>query len=137
MARTPTPVTEPDCALLMLPSSSIAAVVVFRSTYTSAKSAPRDMGLGVTDGALPLLQATERLRTALRQRGFTLEERPFRPHLTFARVRPRGERSAKRALAAIAPGEFARWTTREACLMQSFLGKGGATHTVLRAFPFR
>ena len=41
------------------------------------------------------------------------------------------------ALAAIAPGEFARWTTREACLMQSVLGKGGATHTVLRAFPFR
>ena len=98
---------------------------------------PRVLWLGVTDGALPLLQATERLRTALRQRGFTLEERPFRPHLTFARVRPRGERSAKRALAAIAPGEFARWTTREACLMQSFLGKGGATHTVLRAFPFR
>src|SRR3989442_784904 len=159
MARTPTPVTEPDCALLMLPSSSIAAVVVFRSTYTSAKSAPREgapfevalsgagafpsparprvLWLGVTDGALPLLQAAERLRTALRQRGFTLEERPFRPHLTFARVRPRGERSAKRALAAIAPGEFARWTTREACLMQSVLGKGGATHTVLRAFPFR
>jgi len=98
---------------------------------------PRVLWLGVMDGAAPLIEAAERLRTALRQRGFTLEERPFRPHLTFGRVRPRGDRSAKRALAAIAPGEFARWTAREACLMQSVLGRGGATHTVLRAFPFR
>ena len=26
---------------------------------------------------------------------------------------------------------------REACLMQSVLGRGGATHSVLRTFPFR
>src|SRR5205807_9577361 len=98
---------------------------------------PRVLWLGVTDGALPLLQATERLRTALRQRGFTLEERSFRPHLTFARVRPRGERSAKRALAAIAPGEFARWPPREACLMHRAPGKAAATQPVLPASPLR
>jgi hypothetical protein len=32
MARTPTPVIEPTCALLILPSSSETAVVVARST---------------------------------------------------------------------------------------------------------
>ncbi len=98
---------------------------------------PRVLWLGVTAGAAELIAAAERLRTALQERRFAVDERKFRPHLTLGRVRPRGERSAKQALAAIAPAELARWTAREACLMQSVLGKGGATHTVLRTFPFR
>ena len=98
---------------------------------------PRVLWLGVSAGAAALMETAERLRAALRQHGFQLEERKFRPHLTFGRVRPRGERFAKRALAAVGPDEVARWTAREACLVQSVLGKGGARHTVLRAFPFR
>jgi len=97
---------------------------------------PRVLWLGVNAGAAELVAAAEGLRGALRKRGFELEDRPFRPHLTFGRVRPRGERLAKRALAAIAPGEFARWPAGEALLMRSVLGRGGATHTVERAFPF-
>src|SRR5262249_53342316 len=96
---------------------------------------PRVLWLGVSAGAQEMMDAAERLRTALRQRGFQIEERKFRPHLTFGRVRPRGERFAMRALAAIGPEELTRWTAKEACLVQSVLGKGGATHTVLRAFP--
>src|ERR1700682_4732316 len=96
----------------------------------------RGVGAGVS-GAAGLREAAERLRSALRQSGFGIEDRKFRPHLTFGRVRPRGERFAKRELAAVAPGEFARWTAREASLLQSVLGKGGASHTVLRTFPFK
>jgi 2'-5' RNA ligase len=98
---------------------------------------PRVLWLGVTEGAAQLVVAAERLRRALQAAGFALEERPFRPHLTVGRVRPRGEKSARLALAAIAPGELARCSAREACLMQSVLGKDGATHTVLRTFEFR
>lgn len=98
---------------------------------------PRVLWLGVTFGSSPLVVAAERLRRGLSAAGFEVEERKFRPHLTIGRVRPRGERSAKSALAAIAPGELARFVVREACLMQSVLGKGGATHTVVRSFPFR
>jgi 2'-5' RNA ligase len=96
---------------------------------------PRVLWLGVSAGASELMSMAERLRAELRSRGFAIEERMFRPHLTLGRVRPRGERGAKRALAALPPAEFARWTAHEACLMQSMLGRGGATHTVLRSFP--
>ena len=71
MARTPTPVTEPDCALLMLPSSSIAAVLVFRSTYTSANSAPRDMAAESSRSTSGSGRSGERV-DALRLRGMGL-----------------------------------------------------------------
>lgn len=100
-------------------------------------SRPRVLWLGVTEGAAQLVVAADQLRRALRTGGFALEERPFRPHLTVGRVRPRGEKWARLALAAIAPGELARCTVREACLMQSVLGKGGATHTAIETFGFR
>ena len=99
---------------------------------------PRVIWLGVTGGAAELIAAAERLQKALRERGFALEERKFRPHLTLGRVRPQGERGAKRAMAVIPSGELARCSARGACLMQSVLGgRSGATHTVVRAFPFR
>jgi RNA 2',3'-cyclic 3'-phosphodiesterase len=98
---------------------------------------PRVLWLGVSAGAAELIAVAERLCAALRERRFALEKRKFRPHLTFGRVRPRGERSARRALATFAPRELVRWTAREACLMQSVLGRGGATHSVLHTFPFQ
>jgi 2'-5' RNA ligase len=98
---------------------------------------PRVLWLGVSAGAAELMETAERLRAALRRRGFAIEQRKFRPHLTFGRVRPRGERLAKSGLAVVAPGEFARWTAREASLVQSVLGRGGATHTAVRTFPFK
>jgi len=98
---------------------------------------PRVLWIGVTQGGQEMVAAADRLRSALQQRGFALEDRKFRPHLTLGRVRPQGDRGAKQALATIPPGELARCTAHEACLMQSVLGKGGATHTVLRSFAFR
>src|SRR5512140_1881915 len=98
---------------------------------------PRVLWLGVIEGAAQLVVAAERLRRALQSGGFILEERPFRPHLTVGRVRPRGEKWARLGLAAIPPGELARCTVRVACLMQSVLGKGGATHTAIETFGFR
>jgi RNA 2',3'-cyclic 3'-phosphodiesterase len=98
---------------------------------------PRVLWLGVTEGAAQLIVAAQRLRRALQSGGLAVEERPFRPHLTVGRVRPRGEKGARLALSAIAPGELARCMVREACLMQSVLGKGGATHTPIETFGFR
>ena len=109
---------------------ALAGVGAFPNT-----ARPRVLWLGVSSGAAELISLAERLQVELRSRGFSLDDRHFRPHLTVGRVRPRGERGAKHALAALPPAEFARWTAHEACLMQSVLGRGGATHTILRSFP--
>jgi 2'-5' RNA ligase len=93
---------------------------------------PRVLWLGVTEGAEEISSLAEQLRSALRERGFALDDKPFRPHLTIARVKDRG---AAKALQRIPPGELARMRANEICLMQSVLGKGGAKHTVLRGFP--
>ena len=92
---------------------------------------PRVLWLGVGSGAQQLEQIAGRLCTELRGGGFTLEERPFRGHLTAARVKPGGERSASRALQAVAPDAIATFEVERLCLMQSHLSPHGAKHTLV------
>src|SRR5215470_17261032 len=70
---------------------------------------PRVLWLGVSDGAQPLCDVAGQLCTALRGRGFALEDRPFKPHLTIGRVKPGGDRNARKTLDAIPVGELARF----------------------------
>src|SRR5207249_2914500 len=89
---------------------------------------PRVVWLGTVEGSPQLCAVAERLREALKKRGFALEERPFRPHLTIARIKGRPPRWS-------APqGELARMEVSEIVLVHSVLGSGGARHTVLRSF---
>jgi 2'-5' RNA ligase len=97
---------------------------------------PHVIWLGVSEGKDPLCAVANQLCAALRERGFGLEGRPFRPHLTVGRVKPGGEKEARRTLERIPAGELARFTAREFMLMQSELGPKGAKHTALRAFHF-
>ena|SRR5437588_291307 len=96
---------------------------------------PRVLWLGVSDGKAALCAVADKLCTALKERGFKLDDRPFRPHLTIGRVKPRGDKDARRALEAVPKDTLARFTAREIALVQSVLGPNGAKHTVLRAFP--
>jgi 2'-5' RNA ligase len=92
---------------------------------------PRIIWVGVGDGARQLEQLAGRLCTGLRERGFVLEERPFRGHLTAARVKPGGERAASRALQAAPRGTIAKFTVDRVCLMQSQLSPRGAQHSLV------
>jgi 2'-5' RNA ligase len=92
---------------------------------------PRVIWLGVGEGAQQLEQLAGRLCTGLRERGFVLEERPFRGHLTAARVKPGGERAASRALRAAPRDSIAKFAVDRVCLMQSQLSPRGATHTLV------
>jgi 2'-5' RNA ligase len=98
---------------------------------------PRVLWLGVGEGAQPLCDLAAALCTGLRESGFKLDDRPFKPHLTLGRVKPRGDKLARRALEAVPAAELARFTVREIALVQSVLGSGGAKHTPLRTFSLR
>jgi 2'-5' RNA ligase len=72
----------------------------------------------------------------LRTAGFELETRPFRPHLTVARVKRGGERDAERAVRAASDvSEVARFRVGRLLLMKSELSPEGARHEEVRAFP--
>lgn len=84
--------------------------------------------------ALELLHdAVERACTAL---GFEVEGRPFRPHLTLARLRePGGELARSIGLAARGRRIDAGWLVDRVDLMRSELRPEGARYTVLDSIP--
>jgi len=92
---------------------------------------PRVLWLGTEQGARELEELAACLARGLRSAGFPLEKRPFRPHLTVARVKPGGERGASRALGAAPKGEIARMRVDRLSLMQSQLSPHGAKHSVV------
>ena len=95
---------------------------------------PHVLWLGVGDGAAELQELAAQLHAGLRREGFSLEDRPFRAHLTVGRVKPGGERGAARALQAAPKGEVIRTRVDRLLLMQSKLSPQGAKHGVLHTW---
>lgn len=98
---------------------------------------PRVLWLGM-DGDVPrLLHFQQEIEGGLGKVGFPAEERPFRPHLTLARIKsPRGLTGLERALEkgeGYAAGEF---TAAGIGLIRSELTPRGAVYAKLKWFPF-
>jgi RNA 2',3'-cyclic 3'-phosphodiesterase len=98
----------------------------------------RVMWMGV-DGGDTLVDAHRALVTALSESGLPVEDRPYRPHLTLARVRRPGLSREQRArvvahldtLPAVEPSRVVSLV-----LYQSRLGGGPAVHVPLVTAPF-
>ena len=106
-----------------------------------ARGAPRVLWVGLagdTDG-LSVLQS--RIEEALRPLGFAPEGRPFRPHLTLARMGDRSTRSDRsRAADALSSAPFEpglAFTVGSVSLMRSILGREGARYVRLASIPLR
>ncbi len=93
---------------------------------------PRALWVELGDGAAALARLAERLAAALAERGLAPEGRPFRPHLTLARVPPRLRSADRATLARLltttrAPAPLPLPVTALA-LMESRLGPAGARY---------
>ena len=129
---------QPEDALprLLDAAASCAALHAFDLSLSGAGAfpnprRPRVLWLGTEQGARELEELAACLAGGLRAAGFQLEKRPFRAHLTVARVKPGGERGASRALGAAPQGEVARMRVDRLSLMQSHLSPQGAKHSVV------
>jgi len=96
------------------------------------RTAPRVLWVGLA-GELPALGALQStLSTLLRDAGFSLEDRPFSPHITLAR-----RRNTARSRPIWPPSDVPQhqFTIAELILFQSQLSPKGATYTALGRFP--
>jgi 2'-5' RNA ligase len=93
----------------------------------------RVVWLGVSGDVGPLAILAAELERRLAPLGFPAEDRPFAPHLTVARARPRrGATGLAPALeAALAGSPPLPWKVTELVLFESHLEPGGARHVPL------
>jgi RNA 2',3'-cyclic 3'-phosphodiesterase len=104
--------------------------------FPSAK-APKVIWLGASAGSRILETLAARLDQQLSKAGFEQERRPFRPHLTLARIKGlSAERAAARMLQAECVQAVASTWIASLVLMQSHLAPRGATYTVVESFAF-
>jgi 2'-5' RNA ligase len=90
---------------------------------------PRILWLGINDSSGQLATLQSRLEEKCELFGFAREERPFRPHLTIARIRAP---QAARKLAQLHQEvgfEAIDFPVKELVLMRSELGPGGSSYT--------
>lgn len=96
---------------------------------------PRVLWLGLEGDVPPLLAFQRGLEEGLAGIGFPPEGRPFRPHLTLARIRsPRGLTGLAQALEPGGAGA-AEFVTAAVALVRSELTPRGAVYTRLHDFP--
>ena len=100
--------------------------------FFGSRRTPRVLWVDISGEVEALLSLQRRLDKALRDTGFPLEERAFRPHITLARRREtaRGGAPAGWPIAV----ERASFEARELTLMQSHLSPRGPTYTPVEHF---
>ena len=99
-----------------------------------ARRAPRVLWVDLTGDLDALLGLQQQVATGLRDAGFALEDRPFRPHITLARRREtaQGGLPVGWPPATITAPTF---PLNQLTLMQSRLSPRGATYTPVFEFP--
>ena len=99
---------------------------------------PRVIWLGVAEGAEPLAGIASRLEDGLATLGFEREDRPFRAHVTFGRVRsPQRAGPLTAEIELLGPAEVGMMTCEGIVLMRSDLSRSGPTYTPLETVSLR
>ena len=102
---------------------------------------PRVLWMGIDEPSGTLDKLQHILHQQLTQQGFGLENRPFSPHLTLARVKAPLSPSEQQSLQQLLQGNqqglisTATYPVRHIEIMKSELSKTGAGYTSLQSFP--
>jgi RNA 2',3'-cyclic 3'-phosphodiesterase len=99
---------------------------------------PRVLWIGVDGDTERLIALQKAIDQGLEACGFSKEERPFRAHLTLARIKsPQGLAGIEKMLAEKGSEGAGAFEARSLTLFKSDLTPKGATYTVLGRFPFK
>jgi 2'-5' RNA ligase len=99
---------------------------------------PRVLWIGIGGETARLTALQQAIEEGLEAAGFPREERPFRAHLTLARIKsPQGLAGLDGALAAKGAESAGVFTATCLTLFKSELTPKGAIYTVLNHFPFQ
>lgn len=115
----------------------------FRFTVRGAGVFPdprhaRVLWVGVEEPAEPLYQLARRLEGELRQKGFPPEDKPFRSHITLARIKvPPPTQVVQNLLRSLPDEPLGEVEVRFFVLMQSVLQPDGAVYTPVQEFELR
>ena len=97
---------------------------------------PRVLWAGIPTGVAEVGRLAAALERVLEPLGFPPENRPFRGHVTIARVRsPRGLGRIRAAIEAAPDVDFGSWTANEVILFRSHLRPTGAEYEALATLP--
>ena len=98
---------------------------------------PRILWLGINDSSGTLAMLHSHLEEECERAGFAREERPFRPHVSIARIRaPQAARQLARLHQEIG-FEAIDFRVTELVVMQSDLGTGGSRYTEISRHRFK
>ena len=99
---------------------------------------PRVLWIGVGGDVVRLIDLQQAIDRGLEACGFKREERPFRAHLTLARIKsPQGLAGIDKTLAEKGPESAGSFEAKGLTLFKSDLTPKGAIYTVLADFPFQ
>ena len=96
---------------------------------------PNVLWMGLTEGKPELVALAVRVAARLRAEGFVLEERPFVPHLTLARVKARPAPGTINTLLARGASPTCVHRVTSFALMESRSTSAGVRYVALRDFP--
>jgi len=95
---------------------------------------PKVLWIGVRDGRTGLEILHRAIARCLRERGLPVDDRPYRAHLTLARLGA-PDPALPSVLATGASACLPAFPAREGILVQSVLHPSGSAHTILDRFP--
>jgi len=116
------------------------AITLDRAGRFPEVGAPRVVWIGMGEGATESANLATAVRNALTARDVPFDDKPFRPHVTLARVKPDVDRTTARAIAAAAAGLRVpplRFVAEAIVPFESVLSPQGPRYTPRAVAPLR